>query len=227
MLTTLIESRRTHAAARGPMTTSVVMHATLIGLAVLATASETVIRREEPVHPLIYRVQPVLPAVDDPAPVTSQRGTRSLLDRVAPIVVPDVPRIDVGGDPVLPGPIVPDPSPGLQTTLPGTSGTAPASGVYTELTVDRAVVPRAANGQPQFPQSLRNAGVEGDVAVRFVVDSTGRVDARSIVVLQSSHALFAQSVRRWLERTRYAPAEVRGKPVRQLVEQRVSFSLTR
>ena len=74
---------------------------------------------------------------------------------------------------------------------------------------------------------LRSASIEGEVLVRFVVDNQGRVEAASIRILETTHSAFADAVRRWLLRSRYAPAEVAGRPVRQLVEQRVSFALLR
>ncbi len=111
------------------------------------------------------------------------------------------------------------------------TGTAPGrprpDGVYTDFTVDRPVAPRADNGSPIYPAILRSAGIEGDVAVRFVVDSTGRVETSSIAILEESQAAFGEAVRRWLLRARYQPAEVSGLPVRQLVEQRFGFTLRR
>jgi hypothetical protein len=61
--------------------------------------------------------------------------------------------------------------------------------------------------------------------VRFVVDSTGSVEPGSVAIITSTHSLFGEAVRRWLLRTRYVPADVAGHAVRQLVEQRVYFTL--
>lgn len=103
----------------------------------------------------------------------------------------------------------------------------PASGIYPGNAVDRAVVPRSDNGSPIYPALLRSAGIEGDVLVRFVVDSAGRVEPNSITLLDASHVAFGDAVSRWLQRARYLPAEVAGRPVRQLVEQRFGFTLRR
>jgi protein TonB len=65
------------------------------------------------------------------------------------------------------------------------------------------------------------------VVARFIVDTLGHVDPGSISILASTHALFADEVRRWLARTRYAPAMHAGGNVRQLVEQRFEFALRR
>ena len=69
--------------------------------------------------------------------------------------------------------------------------------------------------------------VEGSVLVQFVVDTTGHVESSSINFIRATHPLFAQSTRQWLARTRYLPAEIEGRPVRQLVQQEVAFALDR
>jgi len=110
-------------------------------------------------------------------------------------------------------------------TVPG--GSAPATGgVHAESQVDRTVVARRGNPHPAYPAVMRSASLDGEVLVRFVVDTIGRVEPGSVLVLRATHEQFAESVRRWLPQTRYAAAQLRGRPVRQLVEQRVAFSLT-
>jgi len=99
--------------------------------------------------------------------------------------------------------------------------------IYTAQTVDRIVAPLPGNPAPPYPARLSNAGVEGEVLARFVVDTTGRVEAPTIEIQQASHALFGEAVRRWLTQNRYSPALAGGRPVRQLVQQRIGFTLTR
>ena len=93
--------------------------------------------------------------------------------------------------------------------------------------VEQIVRPRVGNPNPVYPATLRSANVEGDVRVRFIVDTLGRVEPRSVEIRETTHALFADAVRDWLRRTRYEPATIGGQPVRQLVEQRVGFTLRR
>ncbi|MFL5607847.1 MAG: TonB family protein [Gemmatimonadaceae bacterium] len=101
----------------------------------------------------------------------------------------------------------------------GSSGKA-----YDENTVDRAVsVTRAAS--PRYPESLKSVGVEGVVAMRFIVGADGRVEPGSIDVISTPHKLFADAVRKSLLETRYRPAEANGHPVRQVVEQTFSFKI--
>lgn len=63
------------------------------------------------------------------------------------------------------------------------------------------------------------------VVVRFVVDSAGRTEPGTIQIVRETHSLFGESVRHWLAGMRYQPAELGGTRVRQLVEQRVEFTL--
>ena len=93
--------------------------------------------------------------------------------------------------------------------------------------VEQVVRPRIDNPSPAYPSQLRSASVEGDVLVRFVVDTLGRVEPRSVEIREATHALFGDAVRNWIQRTRYEPATAAGQRVRQLVEQRVGFTLRR
>ena len=79
---------------------------------------------------------------------------------------------------------------------------------------------------PTVPSTATSA-VEGEVLARFVVDTAGGVEAKSIEILQASHGLFGDAVTEWLRQTRYAPALVSGRPVRQLVQQSIGFTLRR
>ena len=77
-----------------------------------------------------------------------------------------------------------------------------------------------------YPEDLRQAGIEGYVRVRFVVDTFGKAEPSSVRVLSSSHRYFTDAVRRVLPRIHYLPATKGGKPVRCWTEQRFDFNLT-
>jgi len=102
-----------------------------------------------------------------------------------------------------------------------------ANGIHEPHQVEQVVRPRSGNPSPEYPRALRSAGVEGDVLVRFIVDTLGRVEPRSVEIREYTHTRFADAVREWLRRTRYDAATIGGRPVRQLVEQRVGFTLRR
>ena len=76
-----------------------------------------------------------------------------------------------------------------------------------------------------YPTPLMQGGVSGDVVARFVIDSAGRPELASLEIVSSSHVLFARSVRDAMPRMRFAPAQIGGRAVRVLAEQRYSFVL--
>ena len=105
------------------------------------------------------------------------------------------------------------------------SGSPDGGGVLTLATVDRPVLQLPTPGAVRYPSMLRSAAIQGEVNARFIVDTTGRVEAGSLVVLETDHELFTASVRAALPAMRFAPAEAGGRKVRQLVEQRFVFEL--
>jgi protein TonB len=78
---------------------------------------------------------------------------------------------------------------------------------------------------PRYPEALRRAGIEGDVVVRFVVDTSGRVDPRSIDVVRSTHDAFTAAVRESLAKLRFAPATVGAHKVSALAIMPFRFRL--
>jgi protein TonB len=107
----------------------------------------------------------------------------------------------------------------------GKGGLGSGSGrAYEENQVDRAVqVTR--QPAPRYPDALKSVGVEGVVAMHFIVGADGRVEPGSIEVISSPNKLFSDAVRVSLLSSRYRPAEAGGRAVRQLVEQSFTFRL--
>lgn len=226
MLQTLLESRA-RARTRPAQWTmaSVIAHASVVGFAIVATGRAPYLAANDAPHDPVIYFHPAAPHAA-PAPSRSAPAAPAAMvsrDLIA-FEIPAIPRIEavatatgerlgiseIAGAPGLPG---------------GDPIAAPPDGVYSDRAVDRIVVPRGDNPSPLYPPQLRLASVEGDVVVRFVVDTAGRVEDASVAVLQSTHAPFATAVRQWLRRTRYAPAQIGGRPVRQLVEQRIGFTI--
>ncbi|MGH7531014.1 MAG: M56 family metallopeptidase [Gemmatimonadales bacterium] len=82
-----------------------------------------------------------------------------------------------------------------------------------------------AGRQPQYPDLLRKAGVEGRVIVQAIIDTTGRAEPRSVKVLQSPHPGFDQSARNFVLGALFRPARVHGRAVRVLVNLPIDFKL--
>lgn len=241
MFDTLLESRARRRRRPGVVAASAAAHVVVIAAVVWATAGAEPgpgRPRDADITYLPVPEPPAPPPVAEPRPTTASAPSDPAPSPSLPVIeVPiDVP---VGIPEVDPTRVMPDEKAfrdGLGVILrageratghragpAATSGDAPAD----RATVDREVVPRADNPPPRYPDMLRAAGVEGGVSVRFVVDTLGRVERASIQVLQTDHAMFADAVRDALARARYTPAELQGRRVRQLVEQRFGFVLER
>jgi TonB family protein len=100
-------------------------------------------------------------------------------------------------------------------------------GAYTQDVVERVAWPQRDNPRPRYPTELQRAGIEGSLLVEFVVDSTGRVDAKTLSFPTGAQPGFLRSVRDALLRSRYFPAELAGMRVRQLVQQQFTFVIAR
>jgi protein TonB len=108
----------------------------------------------------------------------------------------------------------------------GIVGAAPVENqTYFEYQVEKPVMAVPGSPTPRYPDILKSAGVEGEVVVAFVVDTTGRADVSSLKILKSTHELFSAAVRTALPSMRFLPAEVGGKKVKQLVQQPFVFNI--
>lgn len=114
-----------------------------------------------------------------------------------------------------------DGSPMWAITHPGPNG------AYSADVVEKTAWPREDNPRPRYPDVLKRAGVEGSFLVEFVVDTTGRVDPKTLSFPKTAHPAFLQAVKDVLLRSRYFPAELAGMRVRQLVSQQFTFVIAR
>ena len=226
MLQVLVESRPPRQ-RRSPWTAlSVIAHVSLVGAAVHLTAAAMPDATPEP---MLERVV-YAPAVQTPAAAAPQASGSMRVIAPPTFTMPEIttPSVSIPRAPAFDR-IIDDIRATAFGSVVGTrNGGAPApGGIHTAEDVDRMVAALPGNASPPYPARLSAAGVEGDVVARFVVDTTGRVESRSIEIVQATHALFGEAVSEWLKQTRYSPAQVNGRPVRQLVQQRVGFSLRR
>ncbi|HXI34111.1 MAG TPA: TonB family protein [Gemmatimonadales bacterium] len=81
--------------------------------------------------------------------------------------------------------------------------------------------------RPAYPDSLRAEGIEGRVTVQVVVDTSGRVEPGSAVVVQSPNAGFNQAALAFVYTAHFRPAKRRGHAVRAVVEVPIDFKLDR
>ena len=226
MLQVLVESRAPRARRVSFTAVSIAVHATLIAAAALLTA-----RMEAP--PRVERAEHIVYAAPAPAPAhaaaTPLSAAASLVIAAPSFAMPQLstPAITLPSSDVFSRVLEELGATSIGSPIGTRTGGSVPGQIHTAQTVDRIVAPLPGNPSPPYPTRLSNAGVEGEVLARFVVDTTGRVEAPTIEIQQASHALFGEAVRRWLTQTRYSPAIAGGRPVRQLVQQRIGFTLTR
>ena len=112
---------------------------------------------------------------------------------------------------------------------PADSGTALGSVsdsiTYLASNVDRSAISAGGNPKPTYPPDLLYRSVEASFSVYFVVDTAGRVDMATLDVPPAVDQRFIKAVRDVLTRWRFIPGEIRGRRVRQLLEQPFEFRI--
>ncbi len=96
---------------------------------------------------------------------------------------------------------------------------------YFDFQVEKPAVMRAGSVGPAYPPQLREARIEGNVIMQFVVDTSGRVDMATFKVLKSDNDLFSAAVRTALTTMQFDAAMVGDRPVKQLLQQPFVFRL--
>ena len=109
--------------------------------------------------------------------------------------------------------------------------TPPDEGTYELSAVEEQ--PRATNLadlrrqlERNYPPLLRDARVTGTVQVRMRVTADGSVDASSISITSSSHEQFNDPTIRSVQRLRFRPAKVNGRPVPVWVELPIQWQVS-
>ena len=231
MLDTLLESRNMKSRSTRGTLVSGAIHLGLIALATYLTTSRAAATTPEERIISIPFVK-TAPAATQPAPrATSMSPTAS--SRVA---TPRQISVSIDVPTGLPAVTLelgavrtddfPAPSRGAGTGVPAAVSRAEGE-PYTAVDVDTQVRAIAGSGFPQYPASLRAAGIEGQVVAQFTVDENGRAVAESIRITSSTNDLFSAAVKNAVVRMRFAPAQLAGKKVRQTVQQLFVFKLDR
>jgi protein TonB len=84
---------------------------------------------------------------------------------------------------------------------------------------NRSAVARAL--EQHYPGPLRDAGAQGSVTIRMIVERDGRTS--SVTVLRSNHAQFNDAAVNVARVMRFSPAQVNGVPVRVRIDLPISF----
>jgi protein TonB len=114
------------------------------------------------------------------------------------------------------------------------TGTGVEGGVATGIAPDQVFMesvveerPEVLSGpQPQYPDLLRQAGIQGRVIVQAIIDTSGRAEPPSVKVIQSPNPGFDQPAKTYVLRALFRPARVHGRAVRVLVNLPIDFKIT-
>ena len=142
-----------------------------------------------------------------------------------------IPRIEWSPGPMtIPAPPVLQPGALTPTFSPDWAAGSPPgeSGAYAvEPGVSAAAMPPAvlSGPLPQYPELLRQAGVEGQVVLEARVDSGGRVQKGSVSLVFATHPGLVEPARQALMATLFRPARVNGRAVAMLVRVPFAFSI--
>jgi protein TonB len=225
----LLESKAKKQKSPGGMVVSALMHVVIIFLAIQATlnAGQKKEKREEKVDFVEVKKDEPPPPKEKPPEVQVAPPPKGFQTLTAPVNIPDVlPDIDLSKKVTNEADFTGKGAQGGRDK--GVVGAAPVENqTYFEYQVEKPVMAVPGSPAPRYPDILKSAGVEGEVVVAFVVDTTGRADIGSLKILKSTHELFAAAVRTALPQMRFLPAEVGGKKVKQLVQQPFAFNIVK
>ncbi len=229
MFNNLLESKAKKQKSPGGMAVSAMLHVLIIFLAIQATlnAGQKKEKREEKVDFVEVKKDEPPPPKEKPPEVVVAPPPKGFQTLTAPVNIPDVlPDIDLTKKVTNEADFTGKGQAGGRDK--GVVGAAPVENqTYFEYQVEKPVMSVPGSPQPRYPDILKSAGVEGEVVVAFVVDTTGRADVGSLKILKSTHELFAAAVKTALPGMRFLPAEIGGKKVKQQVQQPFVFNIVK
>lgn len=232
MFENLIESKSKSQKTFGQTLLSFAIHGLIIFGAVKATQGVAETIKEKPVDTTMVFLKPPEPPPPPPPPpenvvVSQNPPPKGFQTVVAPTDIPkDIPPIDLKEKAFDPKDFT---GKGVEGGIAAgiVGGTGPVdvkAEVFTEAQLDDPVQPISIP-QPRYPPVLQSAGIAGRVEMQYIVDTTGHAEANSFKVLKSSHQAFEEPAREAIMKAVFKPAKFRGKPVRQLVQQAISFKI--
>jgi periplasmic protein TonB len=227
----LIESKQASKRSVGQTALSVLLHAALIIGAVKATQGMAETIKNRPVDTTMVFLkppEPPKPPPEQPPPdvvVAANPPPKGFQTVVAPTDIPkDIPPVDLNEKPFDPRDFT---GKGVEGGVGQgvVGGTGPVSGeVFLEAQIDDPVQPISIPN-PRYPPVLQSAGISGSVDLQYVVDTTGHAEPNSFKVIKTSHPAFSEPAQEAIRKGVFKPAKLKGRPVRQLVQQRISFKV--
>jgi periplasmic protein TonB len=228
----LIESKQKSKRTVGQTAVSVLVHAALIFAAVKATQGVAETMSNRPVDTTMVFLkppEPPPPPPEQPPPdvvVAANPPPKGFQTVVAPTDIPkDIPPIDLSEKPFDPKDFTGKGiEGGIAKGIPGGTGPVVSGEVFLEAQLDDPVQPISIP-TPRYPPVLQSAGIAGSVDLQYVVDTTGHAEPGSFKVLKTTHPAFVEPAKEAITKGVFKPAKFKGQPVRQLVQQRISFKV--
>jgi protein TonB len=230
MFSNLVESHSRGVRRQAGPVASFVAHYAVI-LVVLYTSAQAETTKERSRVEKVAFVEPPKPDVAKTAPPPDIVAPRPA--RIAPVLVPplevptSLPEIDLSHPLTDPNAFVRGARTDSSSASANLDVKVDQSATFLDFQVERPAMQAPNSATPVYPDILRQAGVEGEALVSFVVDTSGRVDIGTFKVVRATHELFTAAVRNALPRMRFIPAAVGDTKVRQLVQQPFSFAIQR
>jgi protein TonB len=224
----LLESKAKKQRTIGQTIMSLVLHGLLIFAAVKATQGVAESVKNRPVDTTMVFLKPPPPAPPPPPPpemVVTNPPPKGFQTVVAPTDIPkDIPPIDLKQKAFDPKDFTgKGVEGGVGTGIVGGTGPVDVKAqVFTEAELDDPVQP-ISQPTPRYPPVMQSAGIAGRVEMEYIVDTTGHSEPASVKVLKSTHQAFEEPAKEVIQKSVFKPARFRGRPVRQLVHQAVSF----
>lgn len=187
-----------------------------------------VIEEETPMMEVVIP-PPIEPEEMEPIDVTEE--TNQEVASLAPPSLTDVPSVVNLND--FTQAVQPPPPPNLGrptgvTTIPagrpGTGAIGTKIGdVFNLRDLDKTPEPRGVQAKPNYPFEMRRAGLNGEVVVRFVVDSNG--DVRDVEVIRSTQREFESAATQAVMKWKFRPGRKGGKAVATRMQIPIVFNL--
>lgn len=102
--------------------------------------------------------------------------------------------------------------------------TPPENAVYAEAVVEERPALLSAP-PPPYPEILKQAGIQGRVLLSAIVDTSGRVEPNSILIVKSPNPGFDVPARSWVLQALFRPARLHGQAVRVHVTLPIDYSI--
>jgi TonB family protein len=232
MFGTLLESRARRRRRPGGAAVSVAVHMAIIGAITATAVHGNPVSKERP--------EPVLLRFKNPPPPAPRPIDHMIRDALPEPGIFRIPFHRISLPPTISDHLPPIDSSfgrGIDSIVIGQGGSGPGLAHAIADGVDRSGPSEwvgadlqtriLASGKPRYPESLRQAAIDGRVLVRFTVDTTGRIEMNSETVLASTHHLFTRAVRDALPAFLFKPAEQGGHHVRALAEMPFEFQIAK